>query len=179
LIADAQLAATRAAAKGAAQISFINATGVRAGLVPAPDGGVTYGQIFAMQPFGNNLVVKTRTGAQLKALLEQQFKLENGVPTVASLLVPAASFHFAYDLSRPPGQRIVSMTLDGKPTDPAARYRVTVNNFLASGGDGFSVLNEGTDAFDAGLDLDAIEAWLATNPTAPAVGRIQNLGPRS
>ena len=141
------------------------------GITPAADGSVTYGQIFAMQPFGNNLVVKTLTGAQLKAVLEQQFKVENGVAKVASLLVPSEDFRFRYDLNKPEGQRIVSMTLSGKPIDPARRYRVTVNNFLASGGDGFSVFNDGTDSFDAGLDLDALEAWLGTNPVAPAIGR--------
>jgi 5'-nucleotidase len=174
LVADAQLAATKSADRGRADISFINATGVRADLIPAADGTVTYGQIFALQPFGNNLVVKTLSGAQLKALLEQQFELEAGTATatVKSLLVPSANFRFSYDLARPERQRIVAMDLDGRPVDPAARYRVTVNNFLASGGDGFSVLNAGTDTFDAGLDLDALEAWLATNPTAPAVGRI-------
>jgi 5'-nucleotidase len=91
--------------------------------------------------------------------------------------VPAANFRFAYDLSEPEGQRIVVMTLDGMPIDPARRYRISVNNFLASGGDGFSVLNSGADAFDAGLDLDALEAWLATNPAAPALGRIRNATP--
>lgn len=172
LIADAQLAATKAKDHGAADISFINATGVRVGMKPAADGSVTYGQIFAMQPFGNNLVVKTLNGAQLKALLEQMFKVENGTTKVASLLVPSEGFRFAYDLSKPEGQRIVSMTLDGRPIDPAKRYRVTVNNFLASGGDGFSVLTQGTDTFDAGLDLDALEAWLATDPISPRVGRV-------
>jgi 5'-nucleotidase len=97
---------------------------------------------------------------------------------VGSLLVPSANFRFSYDLSRPEGQRIVSMALNGKPIRPDARYRVSVNNFLASGGDGFSVLNQGTDTFDAGLDLDALEAWLATNPTAPAIGRTRNVTPR-
>jgi len=91
----------------------------------------------------------------------------------ASTLVPSANFHFAFDLSRPEGSRIVSMILDGRPIDPAHRYRVSVNNFLASGGDGYSVLAEGTDKFDAGLDLDALEAWLATNPPVPTVGRIR------
>ncbi|HJR82329.1 MAG TPA: 5'-nucleotidase, partial [Sphingomicrobium sp.] len=177
LIADAQLAATKAKDRGAADIAFINAPGVRVGLTPAPDGSVTYGQIFAVQPFGNNLVVKTLTGAQLKATLEQQFKLVNGTPKVVSLLVPSKNFRFAYDLSKPEGERIVSMKLDGRPIDPAKRYRVTVNNFLASGGDGFSVLTEGTDTFDAGLDLDALEAWLATNPQSPAMGRTQNVTP--
>ena len=178
LIADAQLAATKAKDRGNADISFINSSGVRTSITPAPNGTVTYGQIFAAQPFGNNLVVKSLTGAQLKTLLEQQFVVENGRTEVASLLAPSANFRFSYDLSRPEGQRIVSMLLNGKPIRPEARYRVSVNNFLASGGDGFSVLNEGTDTFDAGLDLDALEAWLATNPTAPAIGRTRNVTPR-
>jgi 5'-nucleotidase len=179
LVADAQLAATKPPNRGAADLSFINATGVRSDLVPKPDGSVTYGQVFAVEPFGNNLVVKTLTGAELKALLEQQFKVENGAARVGSLLVPSANFRFSYDLSRPAGQRIVSMHLNEKPIDPGAKYRVTVNNFLASGGDGFSVLNEGTDAFDAGLDLDALEAYLGSDPKAPPVGRITDLTPKS
>ena len=178
LIADAQLAATKAENHGNADISFINSSGVRTSITPASDGTVTYGQIFAAQPFGNNLVVKSLTGVQLKALLEQQFVVENGKTEVGSLLVPSANFRFDYDLSRPEGQRIVSMTLNGKPIRPDARYRVSVNNFLASGGDGFSALIQGTDTFDAGLDLDALEAWLATNPTAPAIGRTRNVTPR-
>lgn len=175
LIADAQLAATKAKDRGGADISFINATGVRVGIQPAPDGEVTYGQIFAMQPFGNNLVVKSLTGSQLKALLEQQFRIVNGVTKVGSLLVPSEGFHFSYDRSKPEGQRIVTMKLDNRLIDPARSYRVTVNNFLASGGDGFSVLAQGTDTFDAGLDLDALEAWLSTNPASPAVGRTVNV----
>jgi len=151
---------------------------VRVGITPAPDGSVTYGQIFAMQPFGNNLVAKSLTGAQLKAMLEQQFRVVSGTPKVVSLLVPSKDFRFTYDLSRPDGQRIVSMSLKGRPIDPAKSYRVSVNNFLASGGDGFSVLTEGTDTFDAGLDLDALEAWLATNPVSPPVGRTSNVTPR-
>ena len=172
LIADAQLAATRAKDRGAADLSFINATGVRTSLVPAAGGNVTYGQVFAMQPFGNNLVVKTMTGAQLKDLLEQQFVESDGHAKLGSLLVPSENFRFTYSLGRPKGERIQSMTLDGKPIAPASKYRVTTNNFLASGGDGFSVFTQGTDTFDAGLDLDALEAYLATNPAAPAVGRV-------
>lgn len=178
LIADAQLAATKAPARGAADLSFINSGGVRTDLVPNADGSISYAQIFALEPFGNNLVVKTLTGAQLHALLEQQFVEKDGVAAFqASILIPSANFSFAYDLSKPAGQRIMAMTLRGKPVDPAGRYRVTINNFLASGGDGYSVLTQGTDAFDAGLDLDALEAWLATNPAAPAVGRIRNATP--
>jgi 5'-nucleotidase len=72
----------------------------------------------------------------------------------------------------------VAMTLGGKPIDPSGRYRVTGNNLLASGGDGYTGFADGTEPFDAGLDLDALEAWLATNPPAPHVGRIRDLTPR-
>ena len=178
LIADAQFAATRAKERGDSDVAFANAAGVRTSITPAADGSVTYKQIFSAQPFGNNLVVKTLTGAQLKAVLEQQFVVKNGKVEVGALLAPSASFRFSYDLSRPERQRIVSMALDGKPIRPDGRYRVTVNNFLASGGDGFTALSNGTDTFDAGLDLDAMEAWLATNPEAPKVGRTRNVTAR-
>jgi 5'-nucleotidase len=173
LIADAQFAATKGPDRGGADLSFINTGGARTDLTPRADGSVTYGQIFSLEPFGNTLVVLSLTGAQLKALLEQQFEERDGkVQLRPSTLVPSAGFKFAFDLLRPQGDRITSMSLNGKPIDPAGTYRVTVNNFLASGGDGYSVLTQGTPVFDAGLDLDALEAWLATNPTVPAVGRI-------
>ena len=174
LIADAQLAATKAPDRGAGELSFINSGGVRTDLVPRADGSITYGQIFALEPFGNTLVVRTLTGAQLKSVLEQQFDAKGLRPSV---LVPSANFRFAYDLSKPLGQHIVAMRLDGKPIDPNGRYRVVVNNFLASGGDGYTALTEGMDTVDAGLDLDALEAWLATNPKVPTVGRIRDVTP--
>jgi 5'-nucleotidase len=132
-----------------------------------------------MQPFGNNLVVKTLTGAQLKALLEQQFG--SGTNTVArpNMLLPSQGFSFAYDLSRPIGQRIVDMRLDGKPIDPSARYRVAVVNFLSSGGDNFTVLTEGTDLADPDIvDVDASEAYLKAGGDVPKLGRIEDRTPR-
>lgn len=180
LIADAQLAASKPETKGAADLSFINSGGVRTDLVPRADGSITYGQIFALEPFGNTLVVKTFTGAQLRALLEQQFS--DGADGRAilrdSILIPSSNFRYSYDRSKPAGQRIVGITLDGKPVQPQRHYRVTVNNFLASGGDSYSVLTQGTDAVDAGLDLDALEAWLATNPEIPTANRLTDVTPR-
>jgi 5'-nucleotidase len=174
LVADAMLAMARQLDKGRAQIAFTNVTGVRTGLFPKPGGSVTFGQIFQMQPFGNNLVTKAYTGAQLKAALEQQFRTVDGAGRVGSLLIPSASFRFRYDLGRPEGDRIALMELDGVPIDPAASYRVTVNNFLSSGGDGFSAFSVGTDAVDGGLDLDAMEAWLAKGQPVPTLGRTRD-----
>jgi 5'-nucleotidase len=179
LIADAQLAFTRAPQKGGAQVAFMNGSGVRTDLVPDAQGRVRYGQIFEMQPFGNGLVVLTLTGDQLRRTLEQQFPDERyPVGDQPRLLVPSEGFRFDYDLSRPKGQRIVAMTLNGRKIDPAATYRVTVNNFLASGGDGFTVLTEGKVVADGGLDLDAIEEWLKPGRAVPKLGRTRNVTPR-
>jgi 5'-nucleotidase len=179
LIADAQLAATREAANGGADISFINSGGVRTRFTPAADGSVTYGQIFALQPFGNSLVVLELTGTDLKHLLEQQFADASPATVRQSLLIPSAGFTFAYDRNRAAGNRIVSMALGGKPVDPAATYRVAVNNFLASGGDGFTVLSSSRAVADGGQDLDALEAYIARGVRVPAVGRVIDATPQN
>ena len=179
LIADAQLAATAAPARGGAQLAFMNPGGVRADLAPAANGDVSYGQIFTVQPFGNSLVVKTMTGAQIKAVLEQQF--DSGANTVAQprVLLPSKSFSYSYDLSKPAGSRISAMALNGTAMSDAARYRVAMNSFLATGGDNFTVFTQGTEALGGDQDLDALEAYIVANsPLAlPAVDRIKNLTP--
>ncbi|WP_260483771.1 bifunctional metallophosphatase/5'-nucleotidase [Sphingomicrobium flavum] len=174
LIADAQLAATAAPDKGNAQIAFINGGGVRTALVPAANDQVSYAQIFAMQPFGNTLMTVTLTGEQLKRLLEQQFVSAEGEDKEFHLM-PSQGFQFAYDLNRPAGDRVVWMKLNGTDIDPTADYRITANNFIANGGDGYTVLKEGRDRTGAGLDLDAVMLWLADGRDPPAVGRIVNL----
>ena len=178
LIADAQLAATRSPETGGAQIAFMNAPGVRADIVAA-GGNVTYGDLFAAQPFGNSLVVKTFTGRQLKALLEQQFASGTNSAERPVMLMPSQGFTFSYDLSRPAGSRIVDMRLDGQPIRDDATYRVTMNSFLATGGDNFTIFREGTDTLGGPQDLDALEAYFARpNPvTPPATDRIRNLTP--
>ncbi len=178
LIADTYLAATRAPDRGAARIAFMNPFGVRADLVPAADGSVSFGQIFTVSPFGNTAVVKSFTGRQILALLEQQFAGTHSVAT-PNILAPSASLHYAYDLSRPAGARILDARVDGVPLNPAATYRVAMSNFLASGGDGFSIFTEGTDQLGGALDLDALEAWFQTAPMMPlpATNRIENRTP--
>ena len=95
-------------------------------------------------------------------ILEQQFAgAEN------ELLSPSAGFSFTYDPGRAAGQRILSATLNDQPIDPAANYRVTMNSFLASGGDGFATFAEGIEAVTGPLDLDAMEAWFALQPVTP------------
>jgi 5'-nucleotidase len=173
VIADAQLAATRAAADGSAQIALMNPGGIRAALQPAGDGSVRYEALFAVQPFYNNLVTLTLSGAQIVQVLEQQWR---GQPKPRVLQV-SRGFEYAWDNARPVGSRVVpgSVTLDGRPLDPLASYRVTVNSFLAAGGDNFTVLKEGRDARTGMMDIDAFEAYVAGGLSPASGPRIRRL----
>jgi 5'-nucleotidase len=157
LIADAQLGATRD--KGA-QIAFMNPFGIRAPLVPAADGTLTFGDIYLCQPFGNNVVTESMTGAEIKAVLEEG--LDDTGPKQA--LAPSVGFAFRYDPARPAGDRIVTITLDGQPLDMAKTYRVTVNGFLGLGGDGFSGFVGKPDTVTGPTDIDALESWIKAVP---------------
>ena len=174
LIADSQLAATTSAG---AQIALMNPGGVRADLTFASspevgegDGVVTYSEAFTVQPFSNILQTLTYTGAQIDAVLEQQW-LANG-PT--RILQPSATLHYTQTLANPIGDRISNITINGVAVDPAASYRVTVNNFLAAGGDSFTTLTVGTDLTGGPIDLDAFTAYLTANSpvSPPATDRI-------
>ena len=173
LIADAQLAATSAPGAGGAQIAFMNPGGIRNSLDAGP---VTYGEAFAVQPFNNYLVTLTLTGAQIRTLLQQQF----GNPTANARRILQVSQGFTYTYSWPgSGPATISdVQLNGVPLDDAASYRVTVNSFLADGGDAFTVLREGTNRLVGGLDIDAFVAYLGANdPIAPpATNRITQAG---
>jgi len=171
LIADSMLAATRAPENGGAQLALVNSTGVR---VDLPGGNIRYDAAFAMMPFGNNLVVMSLTGAQVKAALEQQYAvpIRSGF-TKPAALAPSAGFTYAVDMSKPEGSRVVDMRLNGKPIDPSSHYRVVLNNYLASGGDSLSAFTVGTDITDKGIiDLDALVAWIAPGRTPPTPNRI-------
>jgi 5'-nucleotidase len=176
LIADAQLAATRAPGKGGAQMSFMHAGGLRADLVPDEQGLVRYGQLFAVQPFGNHLVVKTFSGAQIRALLEQQFDgARDGAHS--RLLSVSEGLQYRYDLSQPPGARVSALTLQGAALLDAALYRVCISSYLAGGGSNFSVFKEGGDEQGGGQDIDALEAYFRErSPVAPpATDRITRI----
>lgn len=174
LVADAHLAATRPAEAGGARIAFTNQTGVRADIVPAADGGVTFGQLFTAQPFGNNLVVQSLTGRQIRALLEQQFESGTNTPDDPIMLLPSRGFTYSYDLTRPAGQRILDPRLDGQPLQDEAVYRVATNSFLATGGDNFTVLREGRNTTGGMLDIEALERYIAATPqlAPPEANRI-------
>ena len=173
VIADAQLTATRGAATGNAVVAFMNPGGIRDDIVFAAsgseaDGEFTFGEGFALHPFGNSLVTMSLTGAQIHTLLESQF--DNPEPGSSRILQVSAGFSYTWDAARPTGSKVdpASIAIDGQVVDPDQSYRVTVNSFMAGGGDRYSVLTDGTDRLGGPLDLDALIAFFAdTGAVAP------------
>jgi 5'-nucleotidase len=166
IVADAQLAATSADARGGAVIAFTNPGGVRTDIAKKEEGPVTYADVFASQPFRNQLVTMTLTGMQIKNMLEQQW-LD---PKRPRILQVSKGFSYAWDDAKPSGDRIIAdrISLNGQRIDPAASYRVTVNNFLAVGGDGFTVLKEGVAPQFGVYDVDALyDYFQANSPVSP------------
>jgi 5'-nucleotidase len=174
VIADAQLQATATAGLGDAVVAFMNPGGIRADLVYAGsaagegDGNVTYGEIFTVQPFGNSLVTMTLTGAQIDTLLEQQFV--GCGQTANRILQVSAGFEYAWSASGAACNKVdpQSIRIGGMMVMPDASYRVTVNSFLADGGDNFAVLTQGTSRLGGAVDADALENYFAaSSPVAP------------
>ena len=166
IIADAQLAATRDARDGGAAIALTNPGGIRTDILKKDDGAVSYGEVFASQPFRNQLVTLTLTGAQIKTMLEQQW----ADPKRPRILQVSKGFAYAWDATKPYGEHVIanSLALNGKRIDPARGYRVTVNNYLSVGGDGFMALKEGTAPQTGVYDADALYAYFQGNsPIAP------------
>ncbi len=181
VVADAQLAATAPADKGGAVVAFMNTGGIRANFTYAGstagegDGNVTYGESFTVQPFGNSLVVKTLTGQQLYDLLNQQWaagQFADGGRTLQVSGSLAYQHTFVPNASPLGGQYVCegSVKINGVPVDKSASYRVTMNSFLATGGDNFTVFNLGTDQLGGDVDLDALEAYFQANPAGVAPG---------
>jgi 5'-nucleotidase len=171
VIADAQLKATEAEDFGGSVVAFMNPGGVRGDLVfnqisgGELPGEVTYGEMFTVQPFSNTLVVKTCTGAQIDTILEQQFTAARQL-----VLLPSDSLRYSWSLAAPFGSKVdpASITIDGVTVNPASSYRVTMNSFLADGGDGFPGFRVCTNPLGGEVDLDAAVRYFMESPTAIA-----------
>jgi 5'-nucleotidase len=161
LIADAQRVTT------GADFAFMNPGGIRADLNA---GEVTWGELFTIQPFGNDLVSMDLTGAQIKTLLEQQWT------ATSSRILKSSGLTYTWNSSRPIGDRVTQIVgANGVPLDPITTYRVTVNSFIAAGGDGFVVLPLGTNRVIGQTDLDGLVEYIESLPqpfSAAIEGRI-------
>jgi 5'-nucleotidase len=174
LVSDIYLAGSSGAAYGnkAAQIAFVNTGGIRSDLTTSLP--VSYGQLFSVMPFGNNLTTMDLTGTQILRLLEQQWEAPQ--PATGRVMQISSGFTYTWDASTAAvaaagtGNRVVanSMKLNGTPIDLNKTYRVTVNNFMATGGDNFTVLRSGTNVQQGDVDIDAGVAYFRKLGTVPA-----------
>lgn len=197
MIADAQLWATQV---NGAQIAFMNPGGIRSDLVyaksgtEAVDGIVTYAEAFTFQPFSNILMTIPMTGAQVEAVLREQCQPAGSSRPFLHLGV---SNGFTYDLSKTFGLvdhdnnpttapvnsctsiSVTNIMLNGVPLDPAATYYVTVNNFLADGGDNFTTFRQVDPALriGGGIDLDELNRYLSSEGPIdpPGTDRVNEL----
>ena len=141
-----------------AQFAFMNPGGIRENISA---GQVTYGELFAVQPFDHSLVSMDLTGDQIYRLLEQQFPPNQ----TSNRILQISGLKYIYNPSLPEGERITSLTTtDGTPIDRATTYKVAANSFIATGGDNFTVLKEGRNVTTIGSDLDALEAHVSSLP---------------
>lgn len=154
-------------------IGVQNPGGTRADL---PSGEISYAAAAAILPFANTLMTTQITGAQVKTMLEQQWQTnaDGTVPSRAYLqLGLSKNVSYTYDESRPAGDRITSIAVNGKAIDPAKLYTVGSGNFLITGGDNFRVLAQGQNTRDTGAsDLAAWVEWLTAQKTvSPSFAR--------
>ena len=166
LIADAQ----RWAGKG--DVAIMNNGGIRTELRA---GDATYGSLLEIQPFGNTLYSLTMTGSQLRGLLEAMLAKNSVDDHVSGLTIK-------YDPSRPKGSRMVSVTMaDGTPLSDTKTYNVIVNDFLATGGEGYNAGGRASVSKPLNIvDLDALIDYLKTLPSpiaAPTEARIAAISP--
>ncbi len=166
LVADIQLWATSNEAFGGepAEIAFMNPGGVRDDLLYGDDGQVTYKAVANVQPFANTLVTMNLTGAQLRAVLEEQWQPDGSSRAKLHLGV-SEGFRYVYQADAARGEHIVSLSLNGVEIAPTDVFRVATNSFLASGGDNFTTFAAGSNATDTGqIDLSATVDYFEQHP---------------
>ncbi|MGG3467958.1 bifunctional 2',3'-cyclic-nucleotide 2'-phosphodiesterase/3'-nucleotidase [Neobacillus pocheonensis] len=161
VIADGMIAAT------GTQFAFMNSGGIRN---PLPKGTITWGDLFKVQPFGNDLVTMTLTGDQVRTLLNQQFQADR------NRIMAISGLKYTWTDTKPIGSKVLDIYLkDGSLINPNAEYTITVNNFMADGGDGFTILKSGKNRVTNVVDLDAFVNYFSTLPkpfSAEIEGRI-------
>lgn len=157
-VADAQLWATRDLGT---EVALMNPGGLRANLVYAssgandPVGNLTFREAANVQPFANTLFTMTLTGDQLRSVLEEQWQPAGASRPFLKLGV-SSTLSYDYDPTKPAGERIGTMLLNGEPITADQQIRVVANSFLAAGGDNFATLAQGTQRADSGrIDLQA------------------------
>lgn len=176
LIADAMRTADFGDGKAAADFAFMNPGGIRADL---PKGNVSFGDLAKIQPFGNTLVKLTLTGEQIKTLLQQQWAVKaDGTADTKTLQI--SGLKYTANMYLPVAERVATLTkADGTPISMTESYTAVVNNFMAAGGDNYSVLTKASSSLAGPIDLDVFYDYIVKTfkggaITAAFEGRITN-----
>lgn len=166
LIADSMRSAMNS------DFAFMNSGGIRTDM---PSGKVTYGDMFKIQPFGNVLIKMTLTGAQFREVLNQQWKGQDPQrPRIGQI----SGFTYTWDDSKPAGEKVVEIKkLDGTPVQDSESYTITVNDFMANGGDKYVLLKQGTNRVAGPVDLEATLQYIQdqfTSKDLPITAAVEN-----
>jgi 2',3'-cyclic-nucleotide 2'-phosphodiesterase (5'-nucleotidase family) len=163
LVVDALLAADLSDGS-VPDIAMHNNGGIRAAL---PKGPITYGQLYAVLPFDNQVVALDLTGEQVLRILEHS--VANRSPNMQ-----VAGLAFRFDGTRSVGQRVLEATVGGQPLDPEAVYRLVTIDYLAAGGDGQDTFLEGENLTYSDTEVWVVAEYIrAYSPVDPRVeGRI-------
>ncbi len=162
LVADAQRAAAHT------DIAFMNAGGLRADLAAGP---ITWGSLYAVQPFGNHVMKCTLSGSQIMRLLESQW---SGTHAQRPTILKISGMSYLYNGKRPAEHRVVAAyDSRGAELQPEHRYSVAASDYLLGGGDAYPVFSEVTDAVDVMPDIDALTHYV-TEATHPLNVKIEN-----
>jgi 5'-nucleotidase len=167
VIADAELAATKSAG---AVFALMNPGGIRTDLTPSPGGTaaepIRYAAAFEVQPFGNKLVTLSLAGKDILTVLQHQFGKDR--PRILSV---SKGFSYKYVYNAADKSVTIdpaSVALGGKKLEVDKTYRVTVNSFLADGGDGFATFRDAPERTEGPVDIDALVAYLSKNSSSAA-----------
>lgn len=149
-------------------LAFQNVGGIRADL---PEGPLTLRHLYLLSPFDNTIVTMRLTGAQIKGILEQSVSGPQGILQVSGVKM-------SFDKSKPKGEMVSEVTVNGEPLDPKKNYKVATNNFVAAGGDGFVTFKDGKNIEDTRMTLRDLEVEFIKkhSPISSKIeGRIVNL----
>jgi 5'-nucleotidase len=150
LLADSQRSVMKT------DIGFITTGTLRADIAR---GNVTWGDLFAVQPYSGTIMSMTLTGEQIRRVLERQWEAPLPPHNLA-----VAGLTYTFDTGRPVGSRVTDIRINGVPLDPEKKYTAAMADYLTAGGDGYTVFVNGTNMTNGPGDVDALAMYMGSLP---------------
>jgi 5'-nucleotidase / UDP-sugar diphosphatase len=159
-----------------AQIGLVNGGAVWASIA---EGKITLADLYKIQPFTNWLIIMDLKGDQLWAAIENGVSKYGENVQGSGRFVAASNLTYTYDPTKEVGHRVQDVQVNGQPIDLKATYTIATSNFMADGGDDFTMLKAGSNIFNTGISVtDLLQQYFeAHSPiTPPALGRVTVVG---